>query len=679
MPALVDIDLSALLLQKQCEPSRMYLNRRVALGELLGLERFDLTEFRRNLNALVASHYPVPFGRFLVAEMGASLDYLNDLKAMIDPLTARLSSVLATQDEYLVAAVSQNASASGKPSVLAAFSESTDSTVTLDQAQVDRLVRSCAEREGKTVDEALRLAELRCEERSNGASRDLSREVTDAIDVLAHALLLFREPGMKPIVVGRDLQTWLLGYFREVAEHRFLGGAAVNEASVLGALGFPVLVYTPLIGSTDRIASSGRVRPLRFGLDGSAPVPRPLEVAEELCAERHGLSLNLIPDLDGDGNIVGPSIRLGALQARPHSARPDRVMFSLPSPRLQNPKPWRRLRILWPCHSEGEHPLGGRFHDKELSACRIDVNRSSEYDDSDCPWFPLFQRAPRYLSDVQTIVFELASCQELAEAAKATNVVLLGGIEKLTTVCFTTELTEFLQAAFVVQVREFSARGVQIHFELSGSISGDRLTVLRKLLLLAGVRYMSMNRDQLHEITSEFGSEYFVFGRHDHSANAIDVYIRAAQLLRTLRLESLYVHDAQLDMCVLRSDSRGSMAPELLARYRQAMLFAKATVPAAIVARSGVAVSWKMVFSTESLAAFVVFARQYAALVAASGGSHQESIQESMLTSGYCLDPILGVWVVIAPTIYVEFPPAVDLVGAGDMSFAARAVSAVMR
>ena len=190
---------------------------------------------------------------------------------------------------------------------------------------------------------------------------------------------------------------------------------------------------------------------------------------------------------------------------------------------------------------------------------------------------------------------------------------------------------------------------------------------------------MSMNRDQLHEITSEFGSEYFVFGRHDHSANAIDVYIRAAQLLRTLRLESLYVHDAQLDMCVLRSDSRGSMAPELLARYRQAMLFAKATVPAAIVARSGVAVSWKMVFSTESLAAFVVFARQYAALVAASGGSHQESIQESMLTSGYCLDPIRGVWVVIAPTIYVEFPPAVDLVGAGDMSFAARAVSAVMR
>src|ERR1035441_2680114 len=85
MPARVDIDLSALLLQKQCEPSRMYLNRRVALGELLGLERFDLTEFRRNLNALVASHYPVPFGRFLVAEMGASLDYLNDLKAMIDP------------------------------------------------------------------------------------------------------------------------------------------------------------------------------------------------------------------------------------------------------------------------------------------------------------------------------------------------------------------------------------------------------------------------------------------------------------------------------------------------------------------------------------------------------------------------------------------------------------------
>jgi ADP-dependent phosphofructokinase/glucokinase len=265
----------------------------------------------------------------------------------------------------------------------------------------------------------------------------------------------------------------------------------------------------------------------------------------------------------------------------------------------------------------------------------------------------------------------------LAEVANDTWVVLLGGIEKLTGLCFTSEVTEFLQTAFIAQIREFSTRNIQIHLELSGWISGDRLTILRKLLLSASVMHIGMNRDQLSDITSESGSEYYVFGRQGHFEGPIDVYTRGAELLRRLRLETLYVHDSQLDMCLIRSDRGGDGVPqELLARHRQAMLFAKAAVPAAIVARSGAGVLWEMVFSTESLAAFIVFSRQYAALVAPSDGTQQEVVQEAMLTHGYYRDPVRGILVVIAPTVYVEFPPTVDLVGAGDMSFAARAVTA---
>ena len=97
------------------------------------------------------------------------------------------------------------------------------------------------------------------------------------------------------------------------------------------------------------------------------------------------------------------------------------------------------------------------------------------------------------------------------------------------------------------------------------------------------------------------------------------------------------------------------------------MLLAKAALPAVLFARARAAHSWDLLFSTESLATLLAFAKDYSAMFPPA---QRSVVEKDLLTQGYCYPGADNVSVVVTPTLYVDFPQAVSLSGAGDKCFA---------
>jgi hypothetical protein len=107
------------------------------------------------------------------------------------------------------------------------------------------------------------------------------------------------------------------------------------------------------------------------------------------------------------------------------------------------------------------------------------------------------------------------------------------------------------------------------------------------------------------------------------------------------------------------------------------MLLAKAAMPAVLIQRAKAPQDWELVLSTESLAALLAFAKDYSALVASAVPTvNRDAVLSAVLTNSYYYPGENNVSVAVAPAIYVDFPSAVSLSGAGDMCFAAREATA---
>jgi hypothetical protein len=258
------------------------------------------------------------------------------------------------------------------------------------------------------------------------------------------------------------------------------------------------------------------------------------------------------------------------------------------------------------------------------------------------------------------------------------QVVLLGGIQMLAQTVFTESLSQLLRAALIAQLQTFGSQGTALHLELSGVASGQALTQLSQLCQEAGIWHISTNREELVQMTSEFGSAYFVSPRPIVPESPFTIYWRAEQLLNRLKLHTYYIHDQELDILVRRNqpDETPEITEQALRQHRQAMLLAKAAVPATLIERAGAEQEWSLALSTPSLTALLSFTDEYTAYLTAITGTEKQTMVEHLLHTGYYRhpDPQQGLSVVVTPTIFVDFSQQVSLSGAGDMGFATQAI-----
>lgn len=659
-------------------------------GDLLAVPLINLNTSRDAASDAIKELLRYPDGRateFVGAierQVTASFDYLRTLRSIIEQTgVAALVVMVHSQDGHLLRAVTPPTTPTQEKGILVAFSAIEDQTITLTQSELNTLIKAVAQRESKSDAEVVRReAGRRADNGVNARGGKLDEDIWDSIDILALILVLMRREGLKPAVKDPALQQWLVEYFAaNPSAQKMFGGAAGNETFMLCALGCPVLLHVPYHHDAQAAIAPERASRLVFGPGGPIKPFPGIKSGNADDARRSSFVFQLTPERDEQGNVTGPTFRVGGRDERP--LRADRIIPRLPNPRTDTPAGWNTLRVTWKeaALSSGRQLASGVQWDTDAQHWCVEVQRSAlaGFGDHDWPYLPLFQHPPTVVSKTQTLIIELASADDMQHIAGDVQVALLGGIQGLGKMYYTPALTELLREALVEQLRTLSTQGVDLHLELSGVDSGAVLDVLKDLLHRAGLKNVSLNREELVQITSEFGSPYFTSPRTSIPDTPIGIYFRAAELLKRLGVDTVYVHDLELDILVRRYEegeelARGTAALE---GHRQAMLLAKAAVPAALIYRAKVTQHWDLVLSTESLAALLVFTADYAALVAsavpvANRNAARDAVRDTVLTNNYYYPGVGGVSMAVAPGISVNLPKEASLSGAGDMDFAAR-------
>lgn len=671
-------------------------------AELMAIADVDVNALEEATAAATAKSLPRRFGieflRQVEASFGSVWRLPVTIKQLIEKMGLRtLQALVREQDSHLLQAVTQPSDPYIEENghVLVAFSVVEDLTTTLTQCELDRLIAAVIDYEKKKDPEATRdsichEASRRAQVGLNANGGKLDDQVCDATDILAHVIVLMDRGGLKPAVTDSDLQKFIVDFFDAgSAAEKSYGGAAGNEADILRALGLPVLLYVPYHDQRQADLAPQCAKRLAFGTKGLVrPYPSAGEGGKDEEACRFSFVFQLTPQLDDDGKPVGPVFEVGDDPCKPKRA--DRVILRFPQPRTANPARWDKLKLTWKGEGkpEWESADANVKYDGRGAYWYVEVDRSALTDkdgkalfgDNDLPYLPIFQHTPRISRE--TLVVELASRAEMEQVAEDVQVALLGGIQAIAKEkLLTEEITELLRHVLPAQLSALGSKGASLHFELSGVDSEKVVGELKRLLERSGVKNLSLNREELAQITSEFGSDYFVFPRSSVPDSPMSVLCRAVELLKRLNMDTVYVHDLELDVLFCRNSSEVEIGDReiveqvenRLAHHRQAMLLAKAAVPAHLLRRARIDAPWDLVLSTESLVALAGFACDYAAYVEPTDQTEQSRIVQELLCKGFHYPGVDGFSVVVAPG--VEFPAAVSLSGAGDMGFAVRAAA----
>ena len=686
--------------QQQSNPDLDYI-RGHHYNNFLRLPKVTLNEAedaaQKAISGIMRGPCGRPFGQAIKRHVLASFQYLAHSRSLVPKETERLRQLVDDWHAFLDQAVGpdRGTESTSTKYILTAFSLIEDYTIALTQEVLNELVEAIADREGKTPEDALREARRRADAGKNGRGGKLNEAVWDSIDILALIIVLMNQEGLKPFVLSADLQAWVIEYFSP-SSSKTLGGAAGNEAYMLHEMGLPVLVHSPYHHTNQADAAPDYARRLVF--DDAGPVrPFPsLGDGEPDSARRFSFVLQLTPTQGEDGN-VGPVLIVDGQEIRPKLT--DRVILRIPKPRTDQQINWKQLRVVWKARGDEldpvkpEDPSRLEWDDKaghwvlEIDRdARINKKKREGEDeweevfngflDNDWPYLPIFQHRATVDAD-GALTVELASADELEEIADHVQAVLLGGIQMFGQTVFTEALTDLLRITLIEQLKALGSEAASLYFELSGVDSGEVLARLGEVCREAGIRNVSTNREELVQITSEFGSPHFVSPRPITPESPFTIYWRAKHLLKKLKVCTYYIHDLELDILARRNqpDENSVEAAVALERHRQAMLLAKAAVPEALICRAKAPQKWDLILSTQSLVALLAFANDYADYVAATvKGVEREAILEQILRKGYYQHPDPdGVSVVVAPAIFVDFGQGVSMAGAGDMCFAVHA------
>ena len=666
------------------------------VGDLSLLDIVTINKIQEDILKVAAEVLQDNFATALVRQV-LNQDYLAQLRSLIPKEIEKLRQLVFDWHDYLDETSSFSAIANhAQPYILAAFSLVEDYTLYLAQDALDKLVQDIAARERSTKEEALVQARKRADAGKNRDGGRLDKEIWDGIDILALIIVLMNRSGLKPVVQDEGLQDWLIDYYtRELFPAA--GGAAANETFILREMGIPVIVHTPYHHSQQAGCAPRQACRLLFDEKGPCrPYPL-LNEGQSEDARRYGLILQLTPITDAQGKR-SPVLRIGTEEIRPKS--PDRVILRIPNPRNDTLPSWNTLRVTWrsretdlPHIDIANDPTTLRWEGKtghwvaEIARDAVFAKRSNPgtrteqvfrgFKASDWPFLPVFQHRACVDSE-GVLVIELASAAELSAIAEDVQVVLLGGIQALGQTLLTDTLTHFLRVVLVSQLRALAAPATSLHFELSAVSSGKVLDELQPIFKDGGIRHISINREELVQITSEHGSRYFTWPQPSAPESAMGIFLRARNFLLALDVDTCYVHDAELDIFVAKR------VPGLsLDRHRQAMLLAKAAVPEGLLRRSGAPQPWPLILSSPSFATLLAFAREYAELTTGCYRDlDKQEVEEQIVRYGFYHPPApkdgadsdKDVAVVVAPAIYVELGDKVNMTGAGDMCFAVHAV-----
>lgn len=668
--------------------------------KLLLLPEINLNEAEDATHKATGHIEPAHFAWYIARQVLASFQYLTHVQNLVSREPEWLRQMIDDWHGYLDKAITpkRDSGQTAPKYILTGFSLVEDHTLTLNQTLLEDLIAELPKPpEFENVEQFLSEADWRAVVTENKNKDKLDEGIWDGVDILALIIVLMNREGLKPAVLSVELQQWIIDYFGTRAA-KTLGGAAGNETYILHEigqeLGLSALVHMPYNHQQQAQTVPPGIKRLVF--DKTEPT-QPFRMLQEDSSlddpRRFSFVLQLTPTRNEDEGIYQPFLRVGDKIIQPKLS--DRVIFRIANPRTDKAIKWRKLRVVW--DARGDEPVNPLtvgdpstlLWNDQTGQWILEIAREAQIDgeavfkgflDHDWPYLPLFQHPPTVDTD-GTLHIELASAKQLEMVADKVQVVLLGAIQMLGQTVFTPALTKLLRLALTTQLQAFRAKSVSLHLELSSVASKDVLVELAALCREAGIEHISTNREELIQMTSEFGSTVLVSPRPIVPESSFNYYWRAQHLLKTLELCTYYIHDLELDILIRRnfSDEDPTVAEQVLSQHRQAMLFAKAAVPAVLNRRAGATEGQYLTLSPQSLATLLAFANEYALYVEATlKDVEKETVLRQVLTKGYYYHPDLDVSVVVAPTVYVEFDQKVGMAGAGDMCFAVQAAMSRM-
>ncbi len=666
------------------------------------------------------------FGSYVESILMSSFWWLNKLRSVIPEQTADMRGLILRWHGYLNQAVAYEVDEKYR---FCGFSTIEDIGINLTQDVIDVLTEVIPIWEGKTAEEVQVEAQRRADRGVNREGSSLDDKVYDGIDVIASLLVLMRRAGLKPAIADERLQDFLHSFMegripvgdipgddngawkerltKILTEHyqkrekpkTTLGGAAGNQAFLFREMGFQALIHMPYHHENQAQEGVAPRCAKRLVLGKNGPAEKSISEGDPNDPRRLSFVFNLIPK---DGKY--PTLKIGNLTQTVTRKQPDRVIFRKPRPikekqagSARNSK-WKTLRVVWKGkgvaswkRSKNKWMTPGwddkqEYWSVEIGRDEKDKNGDpifKEWNDEEWPLFYLFQYPAKFDRKTRTLTIELADPGDLQPIVGKIRTAILGGIDQMGFTVLTPALTALLREALPQQLKTFSDAGVKMNFEIARPIPGETLDNLKELFNKGGLKSVSVNREELSQITSEYGSTYYAWAPPAPSERQLAIYRRAVHLGDKMDMGTVFVHDPGLDILIRRNEKekpptgQPDSDEEALTRHRQSLLLAKAAVPEAFYRRAEEKSEWHLVLSKQSLYELLIFAKDYAEMAASEYSTERRKkiraeIEKSIIEKGYWRTEGKNSFsVVVSPTIFLELPPTVNMAGAGDQNAAA--------
>lgn len=629
------------------------------------------------------------FGAFVESMLMSSFWWKNELSSVIPEKMAETDAVLNNWHRFLDQAVTYTPDSRY---VFCGFSTIEDITINLSQDVLNALAEAIPVWEDKPAAEVWFEAKQRAARNENQRGGKLDDAVYDGIDVLATLINLMQRAGLKPTIADPLLEDFVRSFMESKTPRGVMpgsdrpgarnelndifdkhyqkrrgtneprtsfGGAAGNQAELLRLMGFEVLISMPYHHHPNQSSvAPDCAKRIVFGQD---PPILPVKTGCDGDPRRLSFVFNLVPT-EGEW----PALRMCGDEIKVSRKQADRVIFRRPAPFTDPVRDWAKLRI--------------RYRSAQVEIDRYTHGRNLR--PGDWPLFFLFQRSIA-VEDNGTLVIDLATPEDVALVASQIRCALLGGVDQMASTVYTPECTQLLRVALIDQLKALSSAGVNLRYEIPRPLSGAVLDNLKKIFKDGGLKSVSVNREELSQMTSEYGSSYYTWVPPAPLERQLGIYERAIHLATQLGVSSVFVHDPGLDIFVVQNStdrpSKGQVDVDEreLVGHRQAMLCAKAAVPEMFYRRANEESTWSLVLAKQSFYELLLFARNYSEKMAAREPEarrkeRRAEIEKSIRENGYWRTEKKDDFsVVVSPGIVLELPPTVGMAGAGDQNTAA--------
>ncbi len=670
--------------------------------------------------ALNPDDLPDLFIDYLETLLRSSFWWIEELKQVI-PEKLEDAKKLIDWHRYLYAAINYKLDDKYR---FCGFSAVEDLSIRLTQDVMNFLVEIIPAWEGLKPEDVYREAEKRAAASLNSDEEPLDKSVLDGIDLLACIICLMRREGLNPHIGDKKLQDLLHIIFEnQISETSFsedkfgnkseqmetvlkryvgefikvfktLGGAAGNQAYLYRQMGFKTLVHIPYHSSKQAAIFPDCAERLIFNQEGGH-IESAKASGKSGDPRRASFVMNLMSE-----NGLWPRLNLHKVIEQDRLSA-DRVIFVKPEPFVDPAKPWKKIRVCWKADKNyrWSDKQNSPDWDNDASCWYVETDKSSISDplwsnSEFWPIFYLFQHEYEYDAAEEIISIELVNYDELKPFAEQMRSAMLGGIDQMGKIVFNEKLTSLLREALTNQLKALADAGANTRFEISKFLDGKTLDNLQPIFQKGKLKGIGINRQDLYQITSEYGSPYSIWISPKPGERNIGVYLRAKHLAKKLDVPSVFVHDPGLDILITknRTDKPGEKETDKeeikLQRHRQAMLLSSSAVPEALYRRANRTSDWSLVLSKQSMYQLLLFAKEYAKLKVSEmklrtvstmeeekNIRHElrKAIEKSIREKGYWrTEKVRDFSVVVAPTILLRLPSEVTLAGAGDMKTAAQ-------